>query len=110
VFEKLYKQTRNEKMKTDTTIKPWHPGEIIKEDFLGDYGLTQYALAKALKIPHSRLTAIVHGKRSVTADTAARLARYFGNSPQFWLGLQAEYDLRMVNSTKIENEVLPRAA
>lgn len=97
-------------MKTTQAIKPWHPGEIIKEDFLADYGLTQYALAKALKIPHSRLTAIIQGKRSVTADTAARLGRYFGNAPQFWLGLQAEYDLRTINREKIEHEVLPRAA
>jgi addiction module HigA family antidote len=97
-------------MSTRKSIRPWHPGEIIKEDFLADYGLTQYALAKALKIPHSRLTAIIQGKRSVTADTAARLARYYGNTAQFWLGLQAEFDLRMVNAKQIEAEVLPRAA
>jgi addiction module HigA family antidote len=97
-------------MSTRKSIRPWHPGEIIKEDFLADYGLTQYALAKALKIPHSRLTAIIQGKRSVTADTAARLARYYGNTAQFWLGLQAEFDLRLVNAKQIEAEVLPRAA
>lgn len=98
------------KTKAATTIRPWHPGEIIKEDFLADYGLTQYALANALKIPHSRLTAIIQGKRSVTADTAARLARYYGNDAQFWLGLQAEYDLRTLDTKQIEAEVLPRAA
>lgn len=81
---------------------------MIREDFLADYGLTQYALAKALKIPHSRLTAIIQGKRSVTADTAARLARYYGNSAQFWLGLQMEYDLRMANMERIATEVRPR--
>jgi addiction module HigA family antidote len=97
-------------MSTPKSIRPWHPGEVIKEDFLADYGLTQYALAKALKIPHSRLTAIIQGKRSVTADTAARLARYYGNTAQFWLGLQAEFDLRMVNAKQIAAEVLPRAA
>lgn len=98
------------KKSTAQSIRPWHPGEVIKDDFLADYGLTQYALAKALKIPHSRLTAIIQGKRSVTADTAARLARYFGNDAQFWLGLQAEYDLRTLNTKQIEAEVLPRAA
>jgi addiction module HigA family antidote len=71
-----------------------HPGEIIGEDFLSDYGLTKYALAKALGIPQSRLTEIIKGRRSITADTALRLGRYFGNSPEFWLGLQGNYDLR----------------
>lgn len=92
------------------SIRPWHPGEIIKEDFLADYGLTQYALAKALKIPHSRMTAIITGKRSITADTALRLSRYFGNSAQFWLGLQAEFDLRTADSALVAAEVVPRAA
>lgn len=96
-------------MSTTKSIRPWHPGEVIKEDFLSDYGLTQYALAKALNIPHSRLTAIIQGKRSVTADTAARLARYFGNEAQFWLGLQAEFDLRSLNKKQIEAEVAPLA-
>lgn len=97
-------------MSTTKSIRPWHPGEVIKDDFLSDYGLTQYALAKALKIPHSRLTAIIQGKRSITADTALRLARYYGNTAQFWLGLQAEYDLRTADAKQIEAEVLPRAA
>ena len=97
-------------MKTTKTIKPWHPGEILKEDFLVDYGLTQYALAKALKIPQSRLTDIVKGRRSITADTALRLARYYGNSAEFWLGLQSIYDLAAADAKKIEAEVLPRAA
>ncbi|MFA5263714.1 MAG: HigA family addiction module antitoxin [Opitutaceae bacterium] len=97
-------------MKTKSQIKPWHPGELIKEDFLADYGLTQYALAKELKIPQSRLTEIIKGRRGITADTALRLARYFGNSPEFWLNLQADYDLRTADRKKIENEVHPRAA
>lgn len=91
-------------------LRPWHPGEIIKEDFLADYGLTQYALAKALHIPHSRLTDIVKGRRGISADTALRLSRYFGNSPEFWLGLQAEHDLRTADTGRIEREVSPRAA
>ena len=98
------------KTKAKNTLRPWHPGEIIKEDFLVDYGLTQYALANALKIPHSRLTSIIQGKRGISADTAARLARYYGNSAQFWLGLQAEFDLRTLNHVRIETEVIPRAA
>ena len=98
-------------MKTKTkTIRPWHPGEIIKEDFLVDYGLTQYALAKALKIPQSRVTDIIHGRRGVTADTALRLARFYGNSAEFWLGLQAIYDLAVADAQKIEAEVAPLKA
>jgi addiction module HigA family antidote len=89
------------------TLRPWHPGEIIKEDFLADYGLTQYALAKALHIPQSRLSSIINGRRSITADTAARLGRFFGNSAEFWLGLQAIYDLGMLERARIEAEVEP---
>ena len=91
-------------------IKPWHPGEILKEDWLSDFSLTQYRLAKATGIPQSRLTQIIHGRRAVTADTALRLARFFGNDPRFWLGLQAEYDLRSANHRRITREVKPRAA
>lgn len=92
------------------TIAPWHPGEILKEDWLADYGLTQYALAKALMIPHSRLTDIIKGRRGITADTALRLACFYGNSPAFWLNLQTDYDLRMADAAKITAEVQPRAA
>ena len=91
-------------------ITPWHPGEIIKEDWLADYGLTQYALAKALRIPHSRLTDIIKGRRGITADTALGLARFYGNSPSFWLNRQADYDLRTADAAKIAEEVQPRAA
>jgi addiction module HigA family antidote len=87
-----------------------HPGQMIKEDFLGDYGLTQYALAKALKIPQSRLTEIIKGRRGITADTAVRLGTFFGNSPGFWLNLQTEYDLRMVDAKRIAQEVNSIAA
>jgi addiction module HigA family antidote len=96
-------------MKTKT-IPPMHPGQMIKEDFLGDYGLTQYALAKALKIPQSRLTEIIKGRRGITADTAVRLGKFFGNSPGFWLNLQTEYDLRMVDAKRIAQEVSSIAA
>jgi len=89
---------------------PMHPGEMIKEDFLTDYGLTQYALAKALKIPHSRLTDIIKGRRGITADTALRLARFYGNSAGFWMNLQTNYDLQLANPEKIGREVEPLAA
>jgi addiction module HigA family antidote len=92
------------------SIAPWHPGEMIKEDFLADYGITQYGLAKALHIPHSRVTDIIKGRRGITVDTALRLSRYFGNSAEFWLNLQAEYDLRVADRKRIEAEVTPRAA
>ncbi len=91
-------------------IPPMHPGQMIKEDFLAEYGLTQYALAKALKIPQSRMTEIIKGRRGITADTAARLARYFGNSAGFWIGLQTHYDLRLIDAEKIAKEVVPHAA
>lgn len=88
-------------------LRPWHPGELIKEDWLADYELTQYALAKALKIPQSRLTDIIKGRRGITADTAARLERFYGNSAEFWLGLQSHYDLAVLDAKKIEAEVEP---
>jgi len=70
-----------------------HPGEVLREEFLIPLGVTQYALAVATGIPHSGVTALVHERRAITADTAHRLARYFGVSPEFWLGLQRDYDL-----------------
>lgn len=70
-----------------------HPGEVLREEFLTPLGVTQYALAVAAGIPHSGVTALVHGRRAITADTAHRLARFFGVSPEFWLGLQRDYDL-----------------
>ena len=92
------------------TIAPWHPGEVLKEDWLADYGLSEYTLAKALKIPYSRLTDIIKGRRGITADTALRLARFYGNSPAFWRNLQTDYDLHMADAAKIAAEVQPRAA
>lgn len=79
---------------TDTdTSAPIHPGEILMEEFLLPLGLSQYRLAKETDVPPRRINEIVHGKRSITADTALRLARYFGTSDQFWLNLQARHDL-----------------
>lgn len=87
-----------------------HPGEILRDEFLHEMNITQYRLARETGIPHSRVTAIIHGKRAVSPDTALRLARYFGNSADFWLGLQREYDLRKARESlgpQIEKEVLP---
>ena len=89
-----------------------HPGEILSSEFLEPMGITQYKLGMDLKIPHSRVTAIVKGRRSVTPDTALRLSRYFGTSAEFWIGLQQEYDLRKARAEsgkKIESQVSPLA-
>jgi addiction module HigA family antidote len=80
---------------TEPNLPPIHPGEILIEEFLEPYGITQYRLAKSISVPARRINEIVHGKRSVTADTALRLARYFGTSERFWLNLQAHYDLEV---------------
>ncbi len=74
-------------------IPPLHPGEVLFEEFLKPLNISQNQLGRCLGVSPRRITEIIHGKRSVTADTALRLARYFGNSPQFWLGLQMDYDL-----------------
>jgi len=92
---------------------PTHPGEVLREDFLKPLGLSQYALAKALDVPQVRVSEIVNGKRAITPDTALRLARYFGTSPEFWVGMQATYDLEMARDqvgAEIESTVRPRAA
>ena len=70
-----------------------HPGEILLEEFLVPMGLSQNRIARAMGVPPRRINEIVHAKRSITADTALRLARYFGTSEQFWMGLQADHDL-----------------
>jgi antitoxin HigA-1 len=70
-----------------------HPGEVLKEEFLKPLGVTAYRLAKSTKIPLTRISEIIKGRRRVTADTALRLSTFFGNSPRFWLGLQNDFDL-----------------
>jgi addiction module HigA family antidote len=72
-----------------------HPGEILLEEFLKPMAISQYRIAKDINVPARRINEIVHGKRSITANTALRLAQYFGTSPQFWLNLQAHYDLEI---------------
>ena len=76
-------------------IEPIHPGEILMEDFIEGFGITQNRLAVAIGVPPRRINEIVHGKRGVTADTAIRLARYFGTSEEFWMNLQSNYELRL---------------
>lgn len=92
---------------------PVHPGEVIRHDYLAPLGMSQYALAKALGITQARLGEIVRGKRAISPDTALRLGRYFGTSAEFWLGMQAHFDLeraRDAHAAAIEREVTPRAA
>jgi len=76
-------------------LTPIHPGEILREEFLEPMGISQYRLAKNISVPPRRINEIVHGKRSITADTALRLGRFFGMSAQFWLNLQTRYDLEV---------------
>jgi antitoxin HigA-1 len=90
------------KLKSWTTTKsnaqkmpPLHPGEMLREDFMKPLGLSANALALALRVPVTRISEIVNERRSVTADTALRLSRYFGMSPEFWMRLQAQYDLEV---------------
>jgi antitoxin HigA-1 len=95
-----------------TFLAPIHPGEVLLEEFLEPMEISQYRLAKDISVPPRRINEIVHGKRSVTADTALRLSRYFGTSDRFWLNLQASYDLDVQRDRlgeRLEAEVLPRA-
>ncbi len=92
--------------------RPVHPGEILREDFLRPSGLTSSALAIALLVPAPRINEIVRERRGITADTALRLARYFGNTPEFWMGLQDEYDLEVgrVGLGDALERIVPRVA
>lgn len=94
-------------------MRPIHPGEILREEYLIPLSLSVNALARQLRVPPTRLHEIVNERRAVTADTALRLARYFGGDPQSWLNLQTAYDLRVVETERgetIAREVEPRAA
>ena len=87
---------------------PIHPGELLLEEYLKPLGISQYRLAKEISVPPRRINEIVHGKRSITADTALRLARYFGTSERFWLNLQTHYDLEVEKdrlAERLEQEV-----
>lgn len=93
-------------------LAPVHPGEILLKEFLDPMGISQYRLAKDISVPPRRINEIVHGSRSITADTALRLACYFGISERFWLNLQARYDLEVEKDrlgNRLDREVLKRA-
>jgi addiction module HigA family antidote len=99
-------------MKTTKKLAPIHPGEHLA-DILKEAGITANALALCLRVPANRLTLIIQGKRAITAETALRLARYFGTSAQLWMNLQTKYDLDVAEDSaagRIEREVLPRSA
>ncbi len=94
-------------------MRPVHPGEILREDYLVPLGMSANALAKSLNVPAPRVNDVVRERRGVTADTAMRLARYFGGDARSWLNLQTAYDLRIAeieNARRIKREITPAAA
>ena len=94
-------------------LAPVHAGEILLEEFLVPMGISQYRLAKDISVPPRRINEIVHGKRAISADTALRLARYFGTSERFWLNLQAQFDLDVERDrlgARLNQEVVARRA
>lgn len=100
-------------IETGGKLAPIHPGEILREEFLVPLDMTAHALAMALHVPAPRINDIVREQRSITPDTALRLARYFGTTPEFWTSLQQGYDLRVADremGARIAREVHPRAA
>src|SRR6188508_1922081 len=95
-------------MSRRSTLSPIHPGEVLREEFLAPLGISQYRLAKDTSVPPRRINEIVRGTRAITADTALRLARYFGTSERFWLNLQGRYDLEVQRDAlgaRLEKEV-----
>lgn len=95
------------------TLHPVHPGEILLTEFLQPMEITPYRLSKDIGVPQTRVSRILHHERAITPDTALRLARYFGTTPEFWSNLQVNYDLKtaiLEQGSKIEREVKPRAA
>ena len=98
---------------TEEKLAPIYPGEILLEDFLKPLGLSQYRLAKEMNVYPRKINEIVHGKRAITADTALRLARYFGTTAELWMNLQTHYELELARDqveTKILAEIQPFAA
>ena len=93
-------------------LSPVHPGEILQEEFLSPMGISQYRLAKSISVPARRINEVVHGKRSITADTALRLSRFFGTSERFWMNLQTRYDLEVEKDRlgdRLEAEIVEHA-
>lgn len=96
---------------TEIDLSNIHPGEVLREDFLEPMHLTTYQLSQSIGVPQTRISEILKGKRSITADTAHRLARFFGTSAQLWLGLQNQYDLeKMEAKNRAEYERIPAYA
>ena len=95
--------------KGEKKLPPIHPGRILLED-LKDEKISINGLAQAIRVPANRISLIVNGKRGITADTAARLGRYFGTSAQYWLNIQNRFDLESIDQTAIERDVLPKRA
>lgn len=93
-------------------IDPIHPGEVLMEDFIEGFGITQNKLAVSIRVPPRRINEIVHGKRGITADTAIRLARYFGTSEEFWMNLQSNFELRLERRALADKlaEIMPLRA
>ncbi len=93
-------------------MRPIHPGEIIKEEYLEPLNMSANALAVALRVPAPRINDVIRQKRGISIDTPLRLDRYFNTTPQLWMNLQISYDLKMAkqNMTKIENEIIPLQA
>ena len=95
-------------VQSNTKLPPVHPGEVLLEDYLQEMGLSQNKLALAIRVPARRINEIVHGKRGITADTALRLGRFFRMSPEFWMNLQARYDLEVAKDElgeRLESDV-----
>lgn len=97
----------------DDRLPPVHPGEILREDFLAEMGVSLYRLAKATGMPIQRVSAVVNERRAITGDTALRLGRYFGVDPQWWMNMQAHFDLEVARrqlGSRLDEEVVPLAA
>lgn len=88
----------------DVIYRPIHPGDILMEDFIAGFGITQNKLAVSIGVPPCRINEIAHGKRAITADTALRIGKYFGIDPQFWLNLQSRYDLEVAQD-RVADEI-----
>jgi len=104
-------KTRTIMASTEKLLTPIHPGEILHEEFLRPLALSSNRLAAALDVPANRIADIVRGRRTITADTAVRLARYFGTTPELWMNLQRDYELRLVRRhrlAEIERKIRPR--
>ena len=101
--------TKRRAVSRPAALSPVHPGEILLEEFLKPLALSQYRVAKDTNVPPRRINEVVHGKRSISADTALRLARYFGTSERFWMNLQSRYDLEVEKDKlgdRLSSEVL----